>query len=367
MAAAARQAPLLVRVGVHGGTAHVGNMGCDRRLSYTAVGDVVNTASRLEGFVKRMRGPCDIIAGTAVVLQAHPAIAARYVGAVRLVGKTEAVRVCQVLGAAQLTAQERRAVTDKAERTIVRRAVASATISDSAQFLGPASSRSPSHRASLHGRGSAEDSEEAPEGFTDFSSPAGRLHARGRVSVHYSELPQELGGDADEAVALFAARASGVCDGIDYPALVTLGRLDKAVRRVHHAAHLVLVAARAEGSASPRVDDAVLHGLLATSSGTVSAPTSRISSDPRHRNSPQEERQRHGGHDTLESWRQTESHRRYRHRRGDAADTPSASPSIAQLEVAARAIYQTLPWQLRQRFDVDAAFLPSRSVTGVYE
>jgi hypothetical protein len=383
MAAAARQAPLLVRVGVHGGTAHVGNMGCDSRLSYTAVGDVVNTASRLEGFVKRMRGPCDIIAGTAVVLQAHPAIAARYVGAVRLVGKTEAVRVCQVLGAAQLTAQERRAVTDKAERTAVRRAVASATMSDSAQIAVPVPSFSSSYRASLQSRGSADDSEEAPEVLTDFSQ-SGQPHARGRhfsashVSVHYSDLPQELGGDVDDAVALFAARASGVCDGINYPALVTLGRLDKAVRRVHHTAHLSLLAARSAEAAAPRTNNAMKHGRRAASSGAVSEQTSRISSDA-PRGSLAHERRRHhhrrrisgngDASDGPESRSHTESRRRYRqHRSAEVVESATAaSSSIAQLEAAARAIYQTLPWQLRQRFDIDAAFLPSRSVTGVYE
>jgi hypothetical protein len=97
---AAREAPMVVRVGVHGGTAHVGNMGCDRRLSYTAVGDVVNTASRLEGFVKYVQGPCEVVAGTCVVRDAHPALLTRLIGPVRLAGKAEPVSVCQVLGVA---------------------------------------------------------------------------------------------------------------------------------------------------------------------------------------------------------------------------------------------------------------------------
>jgi hypothetical protein len=95
-----------VRVGVHGGMVNVGNMGCAQRLSYTALGDAVNTASRLEGFVKRMEGPCDVVCGAALLDDAHPALLARYIGPVRLAGKREPVRICQVLGAALLNADE---------------------------------------------------------------------------------------------------------------------------------------------------------------------------------------------------------------------------------------------------------------------
>jgi class 3 adenylate cyclase len=97
-------APLRVRVGVCGGLVHVGNMGCEERLSYTAIGDAVNTASRLEGFVKHMEGPCDIICGTGVLAEAHPALIARYVGPVRLVGKADPIAVSQVLAVAAVTA-----------------------------------------------------------------------------------------------------------------------------------------------------------------------------------------------------------------------------------------------------------------------
>jgi len=84
----------MTRIGVHAGAAAVGNFGSKVRLSYTASGDAVNAASRLEGLNKTF-GTRLCVSDAAKVL-CH-GITFRPMGSVILKGKTEALDVWEPL------------------------------------------------------------------------------------------------------------------------------------------------------------------------------------------------------------------------------------------------------------------------------
>lgn len=76
-------------VGIHVGDAVVGNIGCDTRMDYTAIGDTVNTASRIEG--KAQRG--EVLISEAVYDLVKDRIQAEFKEDMQLKGKAEPVRV----------------------------------------------------------------------------------------------------------------------------------------------------------------------------------------------------------------------------------------------------------------------------------
>lgn len=79
-------------IGVNCGNAVVGNIGCEYRMDYTAIGDTVNTAARLESNAK----PGQILISKEVYEAVKDRIRASEIGVIPLKGKSNGVFVYQV-------------------------------------------------------------------------------------------------------------------------------------------------------------------------------------------------------------------------------------------------------------------------------
>ena len=88
--------PLVTRFGLHRSSVLVGHFGAPTRLSYTALGDGVNLAARLEGACKEF-GVTALVSGS-VHAEAAGELVFRAIDRVTVRGKSEPVDVYELIG-----------------------------------------------------------------------------------------------------------------------------------------------------------------------------------------------------------------------------------------------------------------------------
>ena len=99
------RSPLPTRLGLHCGEILLGSIGADQHFEYRAVGDTVNTASRVQGLNKYLNTRLILSAETAEGLEGY---LMRPLGSFVLVGKSNPITVLELMGYSDNASEEQR-------------------------------------------------------------------------------------------------------------------------------------------------------------------------------------------------------------------------------------------------------------------
>ena len=102
-------------MGLHCGEISIGAIGDDRRKEYRAMGDVINTTTRIEGLNKRLGTK---LHASSEILEGCEEIQSRHLGKFPLKGKQQAIPLHEILGFTAMVPAEKIKLKDQFEAAI---------------------------------------------------------------------------------------------------------------------------------------------------------------------------------------------------------------------------------------------------------